>query len=162
MTDLPPLVRDQRRVDADHLRLLAIFHFVFAGLSVIGLCFLGLHYVFMHALIGSPGAWKHADNGGPNPEAFFAIFKWFYVVFGFALTTCGIGNLLSGLFILKRRNRMFSLVVAGLDCLQIPFGTVLGVFTLIVLLRDSIHELYGTGTSNEMRSQSSSNSQQNP
>ncbi len=35
---------------------------------------------------------------------------------------------------------MFSIVVAGLDCFQIPFGTALGVFTIIVLSRKlSVH-----------------------
>jgi hypothetical protein len=31
MSELPPLPRDQRKIDADHLNLLAIFHFVGAG-----------------------------------------------------------------------------------------------------------------------------------
>jgi hypothetical protein len=33
---LAPLPRDQRKIDADHLKLLAIFHFVGAGLAVWG------------------------------------------------------------------------------------------------------------------------------
>lgn len=36
-------------------------------------------------------------------------------------------------FLRKRRHRVFSQEVAGLDCPSMPFGTVLGVFTLIVL-----------------------------
>lgn len=31
-------------------------------------------------------------------------------------------------------------VVVGLNCLQVPFGTVLGSFTLIVLLRGIVRE----------------------
>ncbi|PYV42168.1 MAG: hypothetical protein DMG06_14865 [Acidobacteria bacterium] len=31
MTELPPLLRDQRRIDAEHLKLLSIFHFVLSG-----------------------------------------------------------------------------------------------------------------------------------
>jgi hypothetical protein len=34
-TPLPPLPRDQRKIDADHLNLLAIVHFVGAGLMVL-------------------------------------------------------------------------------------------------------------------------------
>jgi len=37
---------------------------------------------------------------------------------------------------------MFSLIIAGINCVQFPFGTVLGVFTFVVLLRDSVRELY--------------------
>jgi hypothetical protein len=37
---------------------------------------------------------------------------------------------------------MFSIVVAGVNCLQIPFGTALGVFTMMVLLRDTVRQSY--------------------
>lgn len=37
---------------------------------------------------------------------------------------------------------MFALVVAGLDCVRIPVGTALGVFTISVLLRDSVRQSY--------------------
>ncbi len=32
--------------------------------------------------------------------------------------------------------------MAGVACMFMPFGTVLGVFTIIVLLRDSVKELF--------------------
>jgi len=35
-TPLPPLRRDQRKIDKNHLNQLAIFHFVGAGLAVPG------------------------------------------------------------------------------------------------------------------------------
>ena len=34
------------------------------------------------------------------------------------------------------------MIVAGLNCVHIPLGTVLGVFTLVVLMRDSVRESY--------------------
>jgi len=36
MNALPPILRDQRKIDAEHLRLLAIFHFIAAGLHALG------------------------------------------------------------------------------------------------------------------------------
>ncbi len=141
MTDLPPLLRDQRKVDADHLKMLAIFHFVGVGLALLGIGFLFLHYTVMHMVMSNAKVWEGQKNALP-PQEFFAIFKWFYLVLGVFLVASGIGNLLSGLWILARKNRMFSLVVAGLNCLHVPLGTVLGVFTMIVLLRDSVRELY--------------------
>src|SRR5579864_515766 len=38
----------------------------------------------------------------------------------------------------QRRSRTFYLVLAAISCLEMPYGTVLGVFTFIVLGRDSI------------------------
>jgi len=142
MNELPPLVRDQRKTDMDQLRLLAIFHFVIAGLAIVGLGFLALHYVLMHSVMTNPAMWKNQKSGDPPPEQFFAMFKWFYLIFGVLLVAGGVGNLLSGLFLRKQVNRVFSLIVAGIDCVQFPFGTALGVFTFIVLLRDSVREIY--------------------
>ena len=141
MSELPPLLRDQRKIDADHLKLLAVFHFVLASLSLVGLVFLFLHWFFLHSILGNPEMLKNAKSG-PPPEAFFAIFRWIYVFMGTFIVAAGIGNLLSGWFILKRQARTFSMVVAGLDCLCFPFGTALGVVTLMVLLRESVREVY--------------------
>ena len=41
-----------------------------------------------------------------------------------------------------RRARTFSLVMAGVNCLSVPLGTTLGVFTFIVLLRESVAAQY--------------------
>ena len=142
MTEPPPLMRDQRKADADHLQLLAIFHFVVAGLALAGLGFLLLHYLVMNTVMTNPEIWKNQPGGGPRPEQFFAIFKWFYLFFGVMIVIGGIMNLLSGWFILQRKRRTFTLVCAGLNCIQFPFGTGLGVFTLVVLLRDSVREVY--------------------
>lgn len=141
MNELPPFLQGQRKADADHLRLLAIFHFVVAGLSLIGIGFLFLHYSFMHVFFANPEMWK-GQSGSPPPVEFFAVFKWFYLVFGLMLIGALVANLFSGFFIGRRKHRTFSLIVAGLNCLQIPFGTTLGVFTFIVLLRESVSESY--------------------
>ena len=45
----PPLLRDQRKVDADHLKLLSVFHFVGAGLAVLGILFIFVHYAMFQA-----------------------------------------------------------------------------------------------------------------
>jgi hypothetical protein len=137
----PPLLTDdQYRRDDEHLRLLSIFHFVVGGLAVAGIAFLCLHFLFFYFVFANPAMWKGQQN--PPPEGFFQIFVWVYVFMGFMLVTAGVLNVLSGLFLRQRTNRTFSLVVAGLDCLQIPCGTILGVFTIVVLTRDSVRVSY--------------------
>ncbi|MEO6052588.1 MAG: hypothetical protein ABIP97_01105 [Chthoniobacterales bacterium] len=141
MAELPPLTRDQRKVDADHLKLLAIFHFVGAGLALLGILFLFGHYMILHTVFDNPAMWKNSQQG-PPPMEFFSMFKWFYLAFGIWFLIFGILNVLSGLFLLGRKHRMFSLVVGGINCVHIPFGMALGIFTIIVLLRDSVKEIY--------------------
>lgn len=53
--------------------------------------------------------------------------------------------ILAGRALAQRRRYTFCLVIAGVACMFMPFGTVLGVFTIIVLLRDSVKELFATG-----------------
>ncbi|MCX6865504.1 MAG: hypothetical protein NTV46_04670 [Verrucomicrobia bacterium] len=141
MNELPPSIRDPRKKDADHLKLLAVFHYVVAGFAFLGIGFLLLHYTMMNHIMFNPRMWEN-QKGGPPPQEFFAFFKWFYLIFGALLILGSVCNLLSGLWINARRNRMFSLVVAGINCFQVPLGTALGVFTIIVLMRDSVRDLY--------------------
>ena len=141
MTELPPLLRDQRKIDAQHLKLLQVFHFVLAGLACAGLIFLLVGYTFMISEL-RPERLAAPTPGKPAPAEIVRIMKVLWFVFFFVCLAHGLGNLISGLSIRIRKRRTFSLAVAGLNCLWMPFGTLLGVFTFVVLLRDSVRELY--------------------
>jgi peptidoglycan biosynthesis protein MviN/MurJ (putative lipid II flippase) len=135
---------DQQKTDAKHLLLLSIFHFVGAAFAVLGILFLLVHYAIFQAVFANPKMWENSRQG-PPPEAIvemFKLFKWFYLFFGIWFLASGILNLISGFYIRARKHRMFSLIVAGMNCLHVPFGTALGVFTIIVLTRDSVVEAY--------------------
>jgi hypothetical protein len=141
MSTLPPLPADQRKIDADHLNLLAIFHFIGAGLALLGILFLLAHFAIFHAFFANPKMWENQKQA-PPPAEFFAIFQWFYLFMGLWFLTSGVLNVISGLCLRARKHRTFSTVVAGINCVHMPLGTVLGVFTIIVLNRTSIRGLY--------------------
>jgi uncharacterized membrane protein HdeD (DUF308 family) len=134
---MPPATLDPR--DAGHLNVLAIFHYVFGGLGLLGGCFLVAHYLIMHSVmsgqLGTP-------PGQTLPTHFFIAMRAVYAVMGFFILADMVMNILSAVFLQRRRHRVFSMVTAGVNCLQFPFGTVLGVFTLIVLMRESVREHY--------------------
>ena len=131
--------------DVEHLRMLAIFHFVGAGLALAGLGFLALHYSIMQTVLNDPELFKNA-KGGPPPKELFAFMKVFYLVGGVWFVLSGLANLISAVFMRQRKNRVFSMVVAGFNCLYMPLGTVLGVFTFVVLSRDSVVAMYEANT----------------
>jgi len=139
----PPMLGDeaQQKKDTEHLRLLSLFHFIFAGFGLLGLAFMVVHYMAMRLFLSPEFARTH-NTGSPPPREVLAILAVVYVVVGFFLVLGLVLNLLSGLWLRKRKNRLFSLVIAGLNCLQVPLGTALGVFTFIVLSRDSVRRLY--------------------
>jgi len=49
---------------------------------------------------------------------------------------------LAGKSLARHKHYTFCLVVAALECSFLPFGTVLGVFTIIVLVRPSVKQLF--------------------
>lgn len=125
--------------DESHLNLLSIFYYIFAGFALLGGCFLIGHYFFMNAIMtGQMGG----SNGQLPPQEFVMIMRAMYVVIGFFMVVGTALNIMAAVFLRRRKHRMFSMVVAGLNCLQFPFGTVLGVFTFVVLMRESVREGY--------------------
>jgi hypothetical protein len=47
-----------------------------------------------------------------------------------------------GKFLGQRRHYTFCFVMGAISCMFSPFGTVLGVFTILVLSRDSVKQLF--------------------
>ena len=141
MTDLPPLPRTQRTIDAKHLQLLSIFHFVGAGLAFLGILFVAAHFAVVHSVFGNPSFWQQQKQPVPPPQL-MALFKWFYLVMALWFIVSGALNIISGLCLRARKYQTFSIVVAAINCLHLPLGTILGVFTIVVLMRDSVGELY--------------------
>jgi hypothetical protein len=142
----PPLmvpIDMQRRTDDEQLKLLAIFHYVFAGFAVLGILLLCAHFAFMTALFTRPEIWNQKNYSGPPPEFFTVFLGAIYFIAGVMTVAGGILNFLSANFIRQRRNHTFSFVVACLNCLQVPLGTALGVFTIVVLSRPSVRAQYG-------------------
>jgi hypothetical protein len=66
----------------------------------------------------------------------------------------GILELLSGKFIKAKKHRNFSYVIAIINLLSIPYGTILGIMTLTVLGKNSVKELYFRNTFEEKPLQS--------
>ncbi len=123
--------------DEQHVNLLAIFHYVAGGLTALFSCIPLVYVAIGIAIVSGAFDGEHAP-----PRAF----GWFFVLFP-AVFILG-GWTLAGLIIaagrkLQRRvSRTFCLVVAGVECIVMPFGTVLGVFTIVVLMKDSVQKLF--------------------
>ncbi|HEX4000928.1 MAG TPA: hypothetical protein VHX65_20450 [Pirellulales bacterium] len=137
----------QQRQDREHLRLLAIFHFVAGGFALLGAGVMFLESAMMGSLFANPEMLKRMqqDPKGPPPEFvkhFMEFFVWIFLFISIFLVAMAILNVFSGLFLLRRKHRVFSVVVAAIDCLQIPIGTILGVFTILALSRDSVRQMY--------------------
>jgi ABC-type branched-subunit amino acid transport system permease subunit len=132
--------------DREHLRLLAIFHYVVAGLAGL-FSFFPLLYTTVGAIFIFAARHGTAKPGEELPPEFLG---WIFAVVGLLLFFLGIAMaiciLLAGICLSRNRHYTFALVMACIECLFIPFGTILGVFTIIALSRESVRTLFPSGT----------------
>ena len=71
---------------------------------------------------------------------------WIFIVVASVIILVGwslaIAILFAGRCLARRTHYMRCFVVAAIECIFMPFGTVLGVFTIIVLSRPSVKILF--------------------
>ncbi len=131
--------------DQEHLRLLSIFHYIVGGLTALLACFPLIHLGFGIAMIFFPESF--GGQSDQHPPAFVG---WLFAGLGAFLFLCGqtlaICMVLSGRYLHRRGRYLFIFIVACVECALMPFGTVLGVFTIIVLSRDSVKRLFNHGS----------------
>lgn len=127
--------------DEEHLKLLSIFHYVAGGMAGLFACFPIIHLII--GIMMLTGGFEEASGDEEFPVLLFGLMftliPGFIILCGWALAICLI---VAGRKLAKRTNYMFCLVIACIGCIFMPFGTVLGVFTIIVLMRPSVKELF--------------------
>jgi len=136
----------QSILDEEHLKLLGLGYLVSAilsaGFSVLGLVYGAMGLVFGRAIAESP------DSAGQAPPEFLG---WFFAIFGVGffvvMITAATLKFLTYRCLSQRRRRVFCMVVAGFGCLEVPYGTALGVCTFLVLNRRSVERSFDQPTS---------------
>jgi hypothetical protein len=132
--------------DQEHLKLLAIFHYVVAGLAAL-FSFFPLLYTTIGVTFIFAARHGTAKPGEDLPPEFlgwiFAVLGSLFFLMGIAMAIC---ILIAGRSLALRRRYSFAFVMACIECLFIPFGTILGVFTIVVISRESVRALFPTAT----------------
>jgi hypothetical protein len=130
-----PMSREQQ------LRLLTIFHYIVGAIVGLFSCFPLIHFTLGLAMAFRPDLLP--GKPGQQPPA---IAGWFFIILGGgmfftgeALAACIIA---SGRFLSRRKHYMFIFVIACCECMFMPFGTVLGIFTIIALSKPTVKEVF--------------------
>jgi hypothetical protein len=130
--------------DTEQLNLLAIFHYVVAGLGAL-FSFFPLLYTAVGVTFIFAARHGTAKPGEELPPEFLG---WIFAVLGSVLFVIGIAMaiciLIAGRCLSRHRCYSFALVMACIECLFVPFGTILGVFTIIALSRESVKAFFET------------------
>lgn len=132
--------------DLEHLKILSICFYVYAGMnaffSIFPLIYVGMGVLFMSIEFPQDG------KNELSPALMGGIFAGFGLLGFIICFALAVGMFFAGKFIKQRRNYTFCLVLAGISCMFVPIGTLLGVFTFVVLMRDSVKSLFNSDALN--------------
>ncbi len=84
-------------------------------------------------------------NRVPDPLTLMGVFHFMYTVMIALSAVCGILGIMAGLALLaeRRSGRTLALVAGFLSLSNIPLGTTLGIYTLVMLLPIAATQRYG-------------------
>jgi len=124
--------------DRQHLQILSVFHYVVAGAAAIFACLPIVHLaVGMGMVTGRFGAAK---------EPVLRVFGPLLIAVASVLILSGwafaVLLAVAATYLRANRHYTFCLVMAGVACAFVPFGTVLGVLTLVVLSRPAVRAAF--------------------
>jgi hypothetical protein len=126
----------------EHIRLLAIFHFIYAGLVLLG-TLVPIFWLLVASIWWPELASEARRDGGAVPAMATGALGLTFLGLGILLAWTWVGVLIAaGRSLLQRRRHTFCLVVAAIACLNVPLGTLLGVVSLLVLNRDEARGLF--------------------
>ncbi len=135
---MPPT--PQQNTDAQHLNLLSIFHYVVGGLAALFACIPFIHLALGFFMVLAPEKLGPPNNQPPAFVGWFLIlFAAFFIVLGWTFAAFLV---ITGRFLAVRKHYTFCFVLACVECIFMPFGTVLGVFAILVLMRPSVKDFF--------------------
>ena len=127
--------------DEEHLKLLSIFHYIVAGFTALFALFPVIYVILGLCFLFAPE--QFASHGESPPPGGLG---WVFIVMGGIMMAFGWGFaalvFTAGRFLARRKHHTFCLVVACIECLFLPFGTILGIFSIIVLMREPVKQLF--------------------
>lgn len=127
--------------DAEHLKLLVIFHYIVAAFIALFSClFIAYIYTGVQIAAGKASMATVAPADAAATGASIIVIGSICLTIGWLMALL---TLVSARFIAHRRARWFGIIVSAINCAFFPFGTAMGFFTILVLARDSVKMQYG-------------------
>lgn len=125
-----------------HLNNLAVAHYAVGALMSLFACLPLFHMAIGLAMVFGDETF-FGESEPPPPEFFGWMFFGMGLLFFLFGQAIAISVIISGRFLKKRKNYMFTFIFACIACAIFPFGTLLGVFTIIVLSKEPVKRMYG-------------------
>lgn len=128
--------------DKDTLHLLAIFHYVIAGIVALVACIPLIHLTIgISVLVGAVSTDEPAMGVA---GAFFIVIASVIILVGWGMA-CFI--FYAGKNLDRQTKYQMCMIGGGLLCIFMPLGTILGVFTLLALQDQQVKDLFAANES---------------
>ncbi len=126
-----------------NLRILGVFHYVFGGFVAL-FSMIPLLYMGMGLLISlSPALFESPKGVSEAPPMILGlVFSGIGLVGVLVIATVAVLMFVAGRNIHRTRNLNLCTVAAALACFFMPFGTILGVLTLVELNKREVRDLF--------------------
>lgn len=129
--------------DEEHLKVISIFHYVVAGFTAFFALFPLIYIILGLCMALAPGQFGGPGQAPPPGIGLaFIVMGGVMMAFGWAFAALIFAT---GRFLARRKHHTFCLVVACIECLFVPFGTILGIFSIIILMREQVKQLFIPG-----------------
>jgi len=125
-------------IDRDRLKILEIAYYVAGVMTILGVSFLLIHFTVFLFFGLNPQIFTHQTGpsgrqGEPPPPGLFLVLAGVIGIIILLGWTFGAVQIYAGRCMKNRQHPLLITIIAGLECIFIPWGTALGVFTFMVL-----------------------------
>jgi uncharacterized membrane protein len=125
-------LQEVKNNDNDQFRIVSIFHFVLGGFQML-FSLIGFVYLLIGVLMTSESL--DAGKSVPPPEIVGWIVGGIGVVLIVLFLSIGFLSIRTGINISRRKHHTFCIVMDSILCLMVPFGTIVGIFGLLLLTK---------------------------
>ena len=121
-----------------HVKVMAVLFIAFGAMFVLG--------AFAVVLIFGAGAASVGLSGDPDAQVALPIIGLAGTGLAIFLVLLGVPGIITGIGLLKLKPwaRIVGIVLCALNLLNVPFGTLLGIYGLWVLLNNETERLFST------------------
>ncbi len=131
-----------------YLRYLSIGNYVYAPLLALCSLFPVLHLTVGIAMVTQTPSDYDKSLPGMFVGWLFIFVSSIIILSGMAIAVC---NALAGRSLNQHKKYNFCFTIAVVNCMFPPMGTVLGILTVLVLMREPVKQLFGVMPQNELQ-----------
>jgi hypothetical protein len=119
-----------------HVKVIAVLFLIFGALGLLGAFFSGLLFGSLASVVGLSG-----EEGAPVGAAALGFIGTFLTMLFVVLS---LPNIICGVYLLKFRPwaRILAIVLAIIALIHVPFGTIFGVYALVILFHKDTEALF--------------------